>query len=223
MRNDPVDEAVVRLSLNGSECGCFACTPEHLDALAAGWLLASGAISSAADLEAVEVESTHVRARAAARAPVHGCDPLESLECLPPPQPERERVPGLDAFPELFRALYAQAPRSQESGGMHVAGLATVDAVVLAREDVGRHNAVDKAIGAGLLRQLPLHRHGLVLSARISGEIALKAARAGLAWVASRSVPTTLALQVAARARLPLIARAGGAHARVFLPDDPPR
>jgi FdhD protein len=85
---------------------------------------------------------------------------------------------------------------------------------------VGRHNGVDKAIGAALLAGADLGALGLLTTARISGEIAEKAARAGVAWVASRSVPTTLAVELAATAGLPLVARAGSPDARVF--HDPP-
>jgi FdhD protein len=75
---------------------------------------------------------------------------------------------------------------------------------------------VDKAIGGGLLAGANLARLGLVLSARVSADIAAKAARAGLAWIASRSVPTTLAVEIAEAAGIPIIARAAGPEARVF-------
>jgi FdhD protein len=81
---------------------------------------------------------------------------------------------------------------------------------------VGRHNGADKAIGGALLAGSALRGLGLMTSARISGEIAEKAARAGLAWVASRSVPTTMAVEIASAAGIPLIARAAARDARVF-------
>jgi FdhD protein len=74
---------------------------------------------------------------------------------------------------------------------------------------VGRHNAVDRALGAAFLAGDGPQGCGLVLSARISGQMAMVAARAGIAWIASRSVPTRLALEIARAAGLPLIARAG--------------
>ncbi|NIP78675.1 MAG: sulfurtransferase FdhD, partial [Gemmatimonadetes bacterium] len=86
--------------------------------------------------------------------------------------------------------------------------------------EVGRHNGVDKTIGSALLAGSTLTTLGLLTTARISGEIAEKAARAGLAWVASRSVPTTLAVEIAAAAGLPLVARAPGKDVRVFRPGD---
>jgi formate dehydrogenase accessory protein FdhD len=67
---------------------------------------------------------------------------------------------------------------------------------------------VDRAIGAAW-PSVELARSGLVLSSRVSGAIALKAARAGVSFIASRSIPTTLAAQVCDCASLPIIARAG--------------
>src|SRR5690606_14588328 len=76
----------------------------------------------------------------------------------------------------------------------------------------------DKAIGAALLAGEDLGRMGLVLSARVTGEIALKAARCGVAWIASGSVPTTLALRIAAAAGFPIVARAADRDAHVYWP-----
>mgnify|MGYP000572012645 CR=1 FL=1 len=150
-----------------------------------------------------------------------GCGPLHAVRCVPGgllAGARRAPLPPPDRFPELFRALYAAGERGQSTGGLHVAALSDGEALLYATEEVGRHNAVDKAIGAAFLAGAELPALGLVLSARVSGEIALKAARAGLAWVASRSVPTTLALEVARAAGLPLVARAPGKDARVYLP-----
>jgi FdhD protein len=101
---------------------------------------------------------------------------------------------------------------------MHAAALSDGRELLFAIEEVGRHNAVDKVIGQAILAGMPTAGLGLILTARISGEIALKAARAGLGWVASRSVPTTLALELASRAGLPLLARAVAKEARLHEP-----
>jgi FdhD protein len=107
----------------------------------------------------------------------------------------------------LFRSLFALTRRG-DLGGMHAAALSDGNELLFPLEEVGRHNAVDKVIGQAILSGTPTSGLGLVITARISGEIALKAARAGLAWVASRSIPTTLALELASLAGLPLLARA---------------
>jgi FdhD protein len=104
---------------------------------------------------------------------------------------------------------------------MHAAALTDGEQILFAIDEVGRHNAVDKVIGQAILAGTPTTGLGLILTARISGEIALKAARAGLGWIASRSIPTTLALEIAELAELPLLARATGREARLHLPTAP--
>jgi FdhD protein len=85
------------------------------------------------------------------------------------------------------------------TGGIHAAGIFDVNGELLfVREDIGRHNAVDKAIGRAFLEELlPLKRHVLVVSGRASLEIVQKALAAGIALVASVSAPSTLAVNFA--------------------------
>jgi FdhD protein len=75
-------------------------------------------------------------------------------------------------------------------------------------EDIGRHNAVDKVIGTMILARRPVAGMGLMVTGRISAELAAKAARAGLAWVATPSVPSTLAVEIARRTGMILVGRA---------------
>ncbi|MBX6363725.1 MAG: formate dehydrogenase accessory sulfurtransferase FdhD [Gemmatimonadetes bacterium] len=215
-RTRAVEERRIRLEVNGRPVASWTYTPEHARALAAGWLLAEGFIDAAGDVHALEVEETPrgtvvraaveaervAAAEALRRSRAAGDDVVPRAGAAP--------LPPLDAFPELFRALYAAAARYQDTGGIHAAALARADGGRLLEvvEDIGRHNAVDKVIGLALLAGTGPSGLGLVLSARVSGEIAWKAARAGLGWVASRSVPTTLAVEIATAAGVPIVARA---------------
>jgi molybdenum cofactor guanylyltransferase len=121
----------------------------------------------------------------------------------------RGTIPDTETFAQLYRLLFAQVDERHESGGMHAAALAHDGAIAFQAEDVGRHNAVDKVIGMALLADADPAAYGLLTTARLSGEIARKAARAGVAWLASRSIPTTLAVREAAAAGLRIVGRAG--------------
>ncbi|MCI0436214.1 MAG: formate dehydrogenase accessory sulfurtransferase FdhD, partial [Gemmatimonadetes bacterium] len=148
----------------------------------------------------------------------HGCGSRHDLDCNPAALAREQpppRVP-LPAFPDLFRDLYANADRYHETGGMHTAALSDGTDLRYQVEDVARHNAVDRAIGWAVLEDAERGPLGLILSARVSAEIALKAARAGLAWVASRSIATDLAVEIATAAALPIVARAASKDAKVF-------
>src|SRR5437899_6081251 len=85
------------------------------------------------------------------------------------------------------------------TGGIHAAGIFGVDGKLkIAREDIGRHNAVDKAVGRGFLDELlPLERHLLLVSGRASFEIIQKALAAGIPIVAAVSAPSSLAVGLA--------------------------
>src|SRR5207247_2435748 len=94
-----------------------------------------------------------------------------------------------DRLRALFKELFARGERYNETGGIHAAALTDGERLLCHAEDIGRHNAVDKVIGAAVIARELLRGRGLLVTGRISAELAYKAARAGLAWVATPSVP----------------------------------
>jgi FdhD protein len=108
----------------------------------------------------------------------------------------------------LFKELFAKGERYKETGGIHAAALTDGERLLYHAEDIGRHNAVDKVLGAAVLDDTNPEDLILLVTGRISGELAFKAARAKIAVVATPSVPSTIAVDIAKAARMTLIGRA---------------
>ena len=126
------------------------------------------------------------------------------IRCAPVADGPEVSLAILQALPERLRAAQKVFDRT---GGLHAAGLFTPDGeLLLAREDVGRHNAVDKVVGEMVLARLvPLAGHVLQVSGRLSFEIVQKAAVAGIPVVSAVSAPSSLAVEAGERFGMTLV------------------
>lgn len=215
-------------------------TPGHDFELATGFVVTEGIVVDAADLRTVaycglppeEQEYNVVTVRIAGAVDVDrhrrnvytssscGVCGKGSIDAIEVAVAEQPRSAPLDAslvgeFPALLRNEQAWF---DETGGLHAAGLFDLDGTALiVREDVGRHNAVDKVVGwCARDGRLPLDDHVLVVSGRASFEIVQKAAVAGIATVVAVSAPSSLAVAAAQRFRMTLIGFARGDTFNVY-------
>ena len=226
-----VEETAVWLEVNGRAAVTWMCTPELLEELAVGWLHGEGYIDRVEEVQLrpcatdlgfwAQVPPERVTVvEAEGRRPVlaSGCGAVSTF-LAEPSTVERRTLRGLPPSQErlraLFKALFARGERYKDTGGIHAAALVEGEdpadpdrSLVAHAEDIGRHNAVDKSIGGALLAGRSVAGLGLLVTGRISAELAFKAARAGLAWVATPSVPSTLAVEIARRSGMVLVGRA---------------
>lgn len=218
-------EVAVAIELDGVGFAVMMATPYDLEDFVVGLLLAENEIASADDLASIDVATVDVGVivRADRRHP----DPVAVLERMRPRT--TDSACGLCGRDSLDRALlplpavttssranatavFAAAsalrdhqPLNRATGAVHAAALVDGDGtILLVREDVGRHNAFDKLIGAMARDQIGWDGGFALLSSRCSFELVDKAVRAGCPMLATISAPTSLALDRAADAGLTL-------------------
>lgn len=230
-------EAPVAIEYNGFGYAVMMATADALEDFAHGFTLSEGLVSSAENILAVQVHEAPVGwilrialppeamepviARARTRVSESSCglcgmDNIE--EVLRPLPPITARIETCrQALSRALATLSDHQPLGRETGAMHAAAFCTPDGTILcAAEDVGRHNALDKLIGA-LARQDIDPRSGFILlSARCSFELVEKTIRAGCPMLVTISAPTSLAVERAIQSNLALVALARRDSALIF-------
>jgi FdhD protein len=235
-----VDEAPVWIGVNGVRSIMLTCSPSETDAVAIGFMIGAGHIGSADDVRAlrtvagpggacgVEITVSAERAEAIVarlqHVTGHGCGVRHVLDCADGRREAQHAAalhrsadgaapPPAVQLADALRSLFGIADTAAPDGGVHAAAIYHGSALHHAAVDVARHCAVDRVIGIAALAREPRWHGGLVMTARVSGAIALKALHAGIPWIASRSIATPLAREIAAAARIPILERAGRARA----------
>jgi len=220
------EEVPVAFVYNDEPFAVMMATPDDLADFATGFALSEGIVEHPADIHIVEIEhlieGIQIRLRIpAARAEAlalrrrsmsgrSGCGVCGS-ELLETALRHPARVTtDIQVTTAALRRALAELRGAQTLGALtgatHAAGWTGLDGgLLLAREDVGRHNALDKLIGAMAAAQLPPADGFLVVTSRASYEMAMKAASANIALMAAISAPTALAITLAEHTNLTLI------------------
>jgi FdhD protein len=222
-------ELPLEIRLNGSPVAVTMRTPGNDFELAAGFLYGEGIVEGAPemtlpeDLAANIVEALDPSARPPATRRFYttsscgicGKGALEEVEAI---------ASVVTGGPSVSRALLAslpdrlQQPGFERTGGLHATGLfSAAGEPVAVREDVGRHNAMDKVIGWALLSgALPLSESLLCVSGRLAFELVQKAARAGAPVLVGVGAPTSLAVELAEDRGVTLAGFARGGRVNIY-------
>lgn len=236
-------EEPLEIQLDGVPLAVVMRTPGHDEELTLGFLATERVIAAPADVvslrhcsrapdpeagdnvlqvrlrEGVRVDWDALRRNlyASSSCGVCGKATIENALATAPPLEDPARFPPAFFF-RLVDRLRAEQVVFERTGGLHAAGLfAPEGQLLVAREDVGRHNAVDKVVGWALRAgRVPLRGHVLLVSGRISYEIVQKALAARLPVVAAVSAPTSLAVRLAERAGIALVGFLRGHDLNVY-------
>ena len=225
LRSVPV-EMPISVEMCGIGYAVMMATPDDLEDYAIGFALSEGVIASAAEVEGVDIHPleggmalriwlpddrrTQVLERVRRRVSESSCglcgmDNIEEV-LRPLPQITGRITTDRVAIARALTALSDHQPLGRATGAAHAAAFCAPDGEILCvREDVGRHNALDKLIGALARDGVDPAAGFILLSARCSYELVEKTARAGCPMLVTISAPTTLAVERAIQAGLTLV------------------
>lgn len=220
------EEAAVALVYNGLTHVVIMASPLDLEDLGVGFSLSEGIVDSLAQVNAIEtdpvsdgiavyldiarerfapLQEQHRHLAARTGCGLCGTETIEQAVRHPPPVSAGVSVSAA-AIQSALRALSARQPLNASTGAVHAAAWAKPDGeLVCVREDVGRHNALDKLIGAVARADLAFDEGFAVITSRASFEMAQKAATVGITLLAAISAPTGLAIRVAQETGLTLL------------------
>lgn len=217
-------EVPVAMQYNARPYAVMMASPTHLDDFAYGFALTERIIASVSELTLVEqvwtehgvalemlipqqrllMLSTRER-NLTGRTGCGLCGTATLEAAIRPVRHVESQGPKADlaVLTDAMRRLATLQPLNEASGAVHAAGLLSEDGSFTVREDVGRHNAIDKAVGA--VMRAGLRPHTLLVTSRASYEVVHKAAEVGCRLVAAISAPTSLALKLAREAGITLV------------------
>ncbi len=225
------EEVPIAVLFNSQAYAVMMATPADFNDFAIGFALAEGIVKRAADVKAVlvlpseegfavdlSVDEQHINRTRMVKRSLEGrvgcglCGIEDIKDAIRMPA---GTVAAATLLPEAVAAAYADLPNHQPMNAVnrtvHAAAWCSVHGdILLSREDVGRHNALDKLIGALAKAGMDPHYGFVLMSSRCSFELVQKCALAGIGALATVSAPTALALQLARQAGLKLAALSKG-------------
>ncbi|MDP2729495.1 MAG: formate dehydrogenase accessory sulfurtransferase FdhD [Dehalococcoidales bacterium] len=229
-------ESPLTIILNNQELVTLLCSPKDLDYLAVGFLFSEGLLESKEEVKKITVDEQRGIARIETgedkalanelifkRFITSGCGRGASFYSAADTQKQTRVESGMKISTgeilSLVRDFQHHSEVYRATGGVHSAALCDNRNILVFKEDIGRHNAIDKIFGECLLKDIPTGERVIITSGRISSEILLKVARRSIPVIVSKSAPTNLGVKLANDLGITLLGFARGKRLNAYTYD----
>jgi len=235
MEDTLVREFPLTIILNDHELVTLLCSPGDAKYLAVGFLAAEGFLKSKDEINQILVDDRRGVVRVETkndfsgelifkRLITSGCGRGASFYSIADAQGQINKVESQASIPamKVFSMVKEFQQRSEvfrNTGGVHSAALCDQNGILIFKEDIGRHNAIDKIFGECILSNIPTSDRIIITSGRISSEILLKVAKRNIPILISRSAPTNLGRKLAVELGITLIGFVRGRRMNVYAND----
>ena len=222
--HEVVEEIPYALFVNGRHMMTAMMTPADLEDFVTGFLFTEQVIKGPEEIESIRVEKNRIsvittnlfRVVGPKKTILSGCGGSTSyLDSEKLPNIRSDFSIGSGCIADLIKQTLT-SELHQLTGGIHVVALAGAEGIITVSEDIGRHNALDRVIGYGLRNGIDFSRTFIIVSGRVSSEMARKCLIANIPIIASRGATTTLALEVAVKNGLTIVGFVRGSKMNVY-------
>ncbi|MGE6953915.1 formate dehydrogenase accessory sulfurtransferase FdhD [Staphylococcus capitis] len=209
-----VTEFPLTIMVNGEEFATIICSPTNMEELVLGFLASEGAILKRDELKSIQIDDSkgfaHVELTkslgdrfeySTKRMIASCCGKSREFYFHNDAAIAKTSMSKIELHPQQILRMMTQLQSAsvifKQTGGLHNAAISDGNTFFEHRQDIGRHNALDKLYGYCIQRHISVRDKMLIFSGRISSEILIKAAKIGVGVILSKSAPTTLAVQLA--------------------------
>lgn len=236
LRDLVTDEVPLTIELEGKELVTLLCSPDNLRGLSLGFLYSSGLIRSVNDIENIVIDNQNLICRIELknkdlpselvfkRLYTSGCGKgvffYNALDLMHRKVKRGDFKINAGKITELMKTFQKSSLTFRKTGGVHSAALSNGEDIIVFKEDIGRHNALDKVIGEALMKDLDMKDLIVLTSGRITSEIVFKVQKMGSPFLISRSAPTDQAIKVAREGNLTLVGFARGPRMNIYTAKD---
>jgi FdhD protein len=224
------EEIPLTVEINGHELATLLCSPDHLANLVTGFLFTSGLIKDFPSLRSMIIDTERFNAATRIegdesefvfkRVYTSGCGKgvifHNPMDVMHKTRLDDGFVMRPSEIASLMREFIKGSPEHTQTRGVHSGALASRGRILIFRDDIGRHNALDKVIGEALNQGLALSETVMLTTGRISSEILSKVLRCRIPVIAALGSPTNQAIKLARVANLTLVGHVRGSRMDVY-------